>query len=344
MEKTLSIIVPTYNMEKYLRKCLDSLIVSDENMQLLEVLVINDGSKDSSSQIAHEYENKYPQTFRVIDKENGNYGSCINKGLEVATGKYVKVLDADDYYENNLFDLFLQEISKCDVDLIISGFAQVDKYGKKGKIKSFNLIPKTILPFSLFPLDDVLEMHAIAYKLQLIKKLNYHQTEGISYTDNEWSTIPLSRVETIYYFPYTLYQYFVGRDGQTINIDSLVRNRQQFLFVVRNIISKLYNSDTTDDFKSYLSNRILFSTSYIYSAILMGDRCRNQDELIEFDEYLEKSCNPVYVRLGNENADKWLPFKYINKWRKSNRKNIPLLYTALYSILMHLITIKKRLL
>ena len=73
--KILTIIIPTYNMEKCLRKCLDSLIVSEENMQRLEVLIVYDGSKDSSSQIAHGYEANYPQTYRVIDKENGNYGS-----------------------------------------------------------------------------------------------------------------------------------------------------------------------------------------------------------------------------------------------------------------------------
>ena len=95
MQKLLTIIVPTYNMQDYLRHCLDSLIVSNEWLDLLEVLVINDGSKDKSSEIGHEFEMLYPNTFVVIDKENGNYGSCINKGLEIATGKYVKVLDSD---------------------------------------------------------------------------------------------------------------------------------------------------------------------------------------------------------------------------------------------------------
>ena len=77
-------------MEKYLRRWLDSLIIDEEGMKQLEVLDINDGSKDSSSQIAHEYQDKYPDTYRVIDKENGNYGSCINRGLKEATRKYVE--------------------------------------------------------------------------------------------------------------------------------------------------------------------------------------------------------------------------------------------------------------
>ena len=88
MSKLLTIVIPTYNMEAYLNRCLDSLLVSDEQMKLLEVLVINDGSKDNSSAIAHEYEAKYPNTFRVIDKENGGHGSTINAGIKKARGKW----------------------------------------------------------------------------------------------------------------------------------------------------------------------------------------------------------------------------------------------------------------
>ena len=115
MNKILTIIIPTYNMEKYLRRCLDSLIIDEEEMKQLEVLVINDGSKDSSSQIAHEYQDKYPDTFRVIDKENGNYGSCINRGLKEATRKYVKVLDADDSFDTKNFAKLLNVLGATHV-------------------------------------------------------------------------------------------------------------------------------------------------------------------------------------------------------------------------------------
>ena len=94
MEKILTIVIPTYNMQDYLHRCLDSLIVPEEQMKHLEVLVVNDGSKDNSSAIAHEYQNKYPDTFRVIDKDNGHYGSCVNAALKIATGKYFRLVDA----------------------------------------------------------------------------------------------------------------------------------------------------------------------------------------------------------------------------------------------------------
>ena len=96
MEKLLTIIIPTYNMEKYLNQCLDSLL-TEKAQGLLDILVVIDGSKDRSSEIAHGYADKYPETVRVIDKENGNYGSCINRGILEGRGKYVKILDADDH-------------------------------------------------------------------------------------------------------------------------------------------------------------------------------------------------------------------------------------------------------
>lgn len=117
MEKLITIIIPTYNMERYLAKCLDTLVISDENMGLLEVLVVNDGSKDASGRIAHWYEGKYPATFRVIDKENGNYGSCVNKGLQEAKGKYVKVLDADATFAREEFNGYVDFLKETDADL-----------------------------------------------------------------------------------------------------------------------------------------------------------------------------------------------------------------------------------
>ena len=125
MEKILTIVIPTYNMQDYLRRCLDSLIVPEEQMKQLEVLVINDGSKDNSSAIAHEYQDKYPDTFRVIDKENGNYGSCVNRGLKEATGKYIKILDVDNRYANEEFVDFLKILSEIDVDLVVNDYVRI---------------------------------------------------------------------------------------------------------------------------------------------------------------------------------------------------------------------------
>ena len=82
MNKLLTLVIPTYNMEAFLPDCLNTLIVEDELMSLLEVLIIIDGSTDQSAQIGQKFADRYPDTFRVILKSNGNYGSCVNRGIE----------------------------------------------------------------------------------------------------------------------------------------------------------------------------------------------------------------------------------------------------------------------
>ena len=96
MGKLLTISIAAYNVEKFIKKTLDSLIVDSDE---LEVLIVNDGSKDETLKIAKEYEIKYPNIFRAIDKENGGYGSTINTGIIEATGKFFKQLDGDDWFE-----------------------------------------------------------------------------------------------------------------------------------------------------------------------------------------------------------------------------------------------------
>lgn len=138
MEKVLTIVIPTYNMEKYLDKCLNSLIIP-EYMDEIEVLIVNDGSKDSSLDIARKYETQYPQTFVVVDKENGNYGSCVNRGLKEANGKYFKVLDADDTFMTNNFFEFVKFLKSVDVDLVMSDILIKDQEQGVRQVVEYNL-------------------------------------------------------------------------------------------------------------------------------------------------------------------------------------------------------------
>ena len=163
MDKILTIIIPTYNMSEYLDTCLKSLIIESN---LLEVLIINDGSKDNSLDIAKKYEKKYPHIFRTIDKPNGNYGSCINRGLKEATGKYVKVLDADDKFNtDNLMNL-VEIAQETNVDAFITDFSKSHVNGKEDHV-TFNLPSNQILQFTDYCCHkDIiyLWMHAIDRK------------------------------------------------------------------------------------------------------------------------------------------------------------------------------------
>ncbi|MBQ6965923.1 MAG: glycosyltransferase family 2 protein [Bacteroidaceae bacterium] len=303
MNKILTIIIPTYNMEKYLRKCLDSLIVSDENMKQLEVLVVNDGSKDSSSQIAHEYEARYPQTFRVIDKENGNYGSGINRGLKEATGKYVKVLDADDSFVNDAFDRFLDYLRTKDVDLVINDYCIVDEKDIVAETYTFDLPIDRDFNLGDFPkrMIEWVWHHGITYKTAILLSIDYHQTEGISYTDDEWIFMPMSVVQTVSYFPFNLYHYLVGREGQTFDPKVMKASFDKRIMVGKSMACyyERVRESLNDAAGFYMAEKIQRRLSVIYNFYLTKNYTEQGNHMLqEFDTFLQRNTPSVYQLMG----------------------------------------------
>ncbi len=327
--KILSIVIPTYNMSKYLSKCLDSLIV--DSMDCVEILVINDGSKDNSSEIAHTYQEKYPNTFRVIDKENGNYGSCINRGLREANGKYVKILDADDYFDNKVFSVYLSELSKLDVDMLITDFNVVDEDGKLHKKYCYNFQQDTIINIeSIVNSNDfeVMRMHAVTYRKSMLENMEYKQTEGISYTDHEWVFMPIRDVQNVCYKPLNLYRYLVGRAGQTVNTNVFVKSLPNMMKVTLSRISflKANRNTITKNKESYFNKRILSSISTIYRFYIMkgvGDWA----DIIQFDNAIKTFDDIIYKK---SESLKFCKFAFVSYFRNRNT-SAPFLVRVIYS-------------
>ncbi len=247
MDKILTIVIPTYNMQDYLRRCLDSLIVPEEQMKHLEVLVINDGSKDKSSAIAHEYQEKYPDTFRVIDKENGNYGSCVNRGLKEATGKYFRILDADDWFDTDALCDVLKKMQSLDVDVIYTAFNTVvfdgDSVIKKEVTKQTQFEKDKCIDLTVNALENkFFAMHSLTYKLSLLKSIQFKQEEKICYTDTEYVYYPLGNAQSLICLDDVLYQYFVGREGQSMSLKSMAKNFSHFTQVLDNLLSYKFDN------------------------------------------------------------------------------------------------------
>lgn len=326
MDKILTLIIPTYNMEKYLLYCLDSLIVNGEGLDMLEVLVINDGSRDCSLEIARGYEREYPRTFRVIDKENGNYGSCVNRGLAEATGKYVKVLDADDSFDTENFSLFLDFLQKTDADLILSDFAVVDSERNVRKIIRYDLGHGVS-----FDMDDVctghvfknMQMHAVTYRLENLKSMGYRQTEGISYTDQQWIFIPMVSVKAVARFGKPVYEYLVGRAGQTVDPSVKVKSIGQTVQCALDMAGtyERYRSKVEGrPVKEYLFARItpLLKDVYVYSLTHYDSMMKAL--VCGLDEALAKTSAEIYEYIGSPRVSSFMGFEYIDYWR--HHKNI----------------------
>ena len=219
--KILTTVVPTYNMEKYLSRCLDSMLEDNMRKEKLEILVVNDGSKDSSLAIAKQYEKKYEGIVKAIDKENGNYGSCVNRGLKEATGQYFRILDADDTFQAGALEKMLDTLASSTEDMIVTQYTYLyDLSGKKERISPNGAIyDKTYkdFDFSNDGNDVVLSMHSVTYKTAVLREIGLKLDEGVSYTDLEYVYFPLKAIKSLRFLDIDLYEYHIGREGQTVD-------------------------------------------------------------------------------------------------------------------------------
>ena len=322
MAKLLSIIIPTYNMEEYLRRCLDSLILENEDdCQLLDIIIINDGSTDSSSCIGHEYENRFPNVFRVIDKENGHYGSCVNRGLKEAEGKYVRVLDADDYLDCNIFPVFLRALSEADSDVFISDYKKVNEEGMvKRNVHFKGLVEKKKSVVTSMFANMRMQTHAVAYRTELLKRIDYRQSEGLLYTDQEWMFLPFANCKSYYYLPnLPLYNYLLGRKGQSVDRKvhcKHIGDEVKGLYVM--IDQYLDNREKLDEIgRKYLEGRLRRRMRVIYSSYLLRYYLvLSRRDLISIDEYIKLKSEHIY-RLADEITMNNRFF--VKEWRKHYR-------------------------
>ena len=226
MEKILSIIIPTYNMAALLPRCLDSLTASGV-LDDLDILVVNDGSTDSSRAVAYSYAERYPQSIKVVDKKNGNYGSTINAALPLAVGEYVKVLDSDDWFDSQALAKYVAELKSLEqeVDVSVTHFLMIHEGGRTETVKYQNYGREPYTYGKVYNLDKVLGdgfiryflMHSLTYRTQLLRDHGYRQTEGISYTDIQWSSYPFFWAGSIVFHDLVVYRYNMDREGQTMD-------------------------------------------------------------------------------------------------------------------------------
>ncbi len=332
-EKTLSIIVPSYNMEKYLPKCLGSLVVAPELMDRLEVLVVNDGSKDRTSEIAHEFASKWPGTFKVIDKENGHYGSCINAGLKVATGEFVKILDADDSFDSPGFALLIKTLQAIDaeVDLVLTDYDVVDEDGRVTESRKMCTCGTSPTAFDELKIDEgfYLAMHAVTYRRLILE--GYRQTEGVAYTDNEWVFEPMAHVRKSQYVPCVVYKYLVGRSGQSVDPAlQLEKRRPRITVVVESMIERYGRLSALVHETGVLRylDCMLFKVvaDYYAKVIIQLHKPTWDSELRRLDKKLLKTAPILYKQLATNLKTIRFNFHYVANWRKHRTSSTVLLW------------------
>lgn len=325
----LTIVVPAYNVEKYIDKCLNSFI-DERIIGKLQVLVINDGSTDGTADVANQYCRKYPGIFRIISKCNGGHGSAINCGIENAEGEYFKVVDADDWVNTNALYSLLHVINEfieknSQVDVIANDFICIDDV--TGKIISEKKCTKLksqyghVLSIKNGDIVNVIKMHSVVFRTDILKKNNIRIDEHLYYVDSEYITYPIAYCDTVYFINEALYMYRLGRSGQSMDIQIMQNRKNQHRQVIENMLS-YYNrvkSNISKNQKKYIElciAQMIDNQFQIY--ISMGNSNKIHDELKEWDSIIKGSYPDIFGKTEKKSVKfirctgySILPFAYL---------------------------------
>ena len=302
--KLLSIAIPCYNSEAYMEKCIESLLKGGEEV---EILVVNDGSSDRTAEIADAYAEKYPTIIKAIHQENGGHGEAVNAGIRNATGLYFKVVDSDDWVNEEAYKQILKTLEELTrgpktLDMLISNFV----YEKQGASRKKVMQYRHCLPVNeIFGWDSVhmskgkyLLMHSIIYRTKLLHECGLELPKHTFYVDNIFVYQPLPHVKNMYYLDVNFYRYFIGRSDQSVNEQVMIGRIDQQLRVTKLMlgyydVTKIPNRKLKHYMTSYLE---IMMTICSVLAIKSGTE-ENMEKKKELWESLKKQNLALWLRL-----------------------------------------------
>lgn len=261
MNKLLTIIVPVYKVEPYINKCLDSLIIAPELMELMDVLIINDGTPDNSAEMSREYVRRYPSVFRQIDKENGGHGSAWNLGIKEAFGKYVKFLDSDDWLEN--LEPMMRKLSASDADLVITSVICHNANEELWKLEIKDMEFDKVYDADCFDWlgnrshGNYIFHHCAIYKAEMFRQYLPLFLEHQPYDDVILGAAPIIGAKTLVAWDMEVYQYRMDRPGQSISAEVERKNVGALVKVLQSTIDFIEKHPISDH----------TSTKYVYFKV-----------------------------------------------------------------------------
>lgn len=301
--KLLTVVVPVYNTARYLPRCLRSVLVP-EALDRLELILINDGSTDSSASILLKAARRYPGTVRVIDKENGGHGSAVNAGLRAATGRFFRVLDSDDWFDTPAFLRYLDALGQCDEDLIVTPYTQEFNCAKQRVCVRYAALSGK-RSYALDELDLTGEMPyvslaAATWKTELLRRCGLQLSEHCSYVDMQYILFPIPLVQRVRFINESVYRYFIGRTGQSMDPAQFLKNIPQHEQVLRSLIDFYAAQRPTLNAaaRDYIE-RVISLMTYTHLELLcrrMPGRLAAFRRCRDFDAFLRQTAPEIYRR------------------------------------------------
>ena len=304
--KILSFGVPCYNSEAYMRKCIDSLLVGGEDV---EIIIVDDGSKDGTAEIADAYAAEYPSIIKAVHQENGGHGEAVNTGLRNASGMYYKVVDSDDWLDAESLKKVIKTLkgfveNKKRVDLMICNYVYEHvEDGTSKVIRYTHVLPENKIfgwnKVGRFRLDQNLLMHTLIYRTKVLQECGLELPKHTFYVDNLFAYIPLPYVRSLYYMNVDLYRYYIGREDQSVNeqvmisrIDQQIRVNK-LMFDAYSLPEDVYNKRLSRYMMSYLAMICLVTSCML---IISGTE-ENKEKRKELWAYFKEQDPKMYRRL-----------------------------------------------
>lgn len=313
MKKILSVAVPCYNSQDYMKKSIDSILAGGDEV---EIIIVDDGSTDDTGAIADAYAEKYPGICKVVHQENGGHGEAVNTGLANATGHFFKVVDSDDRVNkealHSLLDIMRRSITeKRRLDMLLSNYVY-DKQGEKRKkvIKYTTVFPKD----TYFTWNDTkhfhqwqnILMHSVIYRTALLKECGLKLPAHTFYVDSIFVFKPLAYVKVMYYADVNFYWYFIGREDQSVHEDVMIKRYDQQI-LVNHLLIDIYSEEQIKNKKCEKYMRQYLQMITAVSTVLAHisedeDKLRKKDELWAYmkqkDEKLYRRVKKAIVSIG----------------------------------------------
>ena len=303
--KILTIAIPSYNSMDYMRNCIESLLPGGEDV---EILIVDDGSKDETPAIADEYEAKYPGIIRAIHQENGGHGEAVNAGLRNATGFFYKVVDSDDWVDAEAYQkilAFLKEAVKEEepLDMLLSNYVY-EKVGAKHKkvIQYHSILPENRYfgweEIGHFHASQNILMHSVIYRTELLRSFQFELPKHTFYVDNIYVYKPLPYVRTIYYMDVDFYRYFIGRDDQSVNEKVMIGRIDQQIRVNKIMIDDVDLKKVKNRMcRRYMYNYLEIITTVTTILCIISNTQENLEKKKELWEYIRAYDEELYKKL-----------------------------------------------
>ena len=303
--KYISFAIPCFNSQNYMSRAIDSILTGKDEV---EILIVNDGSRDQTSEIAHEYMENYPDIVRVIDKENGGHGDAVNAGLGAAQGKYFKVVDSDDWVDEEALKRILTLIRNLEedgeqIDMLVSNFVY-EKTGASHKkcVHYRNALPQDEIfrwdDIGHFRLDQYILMHSVIYRTDLLKLIQMKLPKHTFYVDNIYVYYPLPHVRKIYYLDIDFYRYFIGRDDQSVNEKNMIARADQQIYVTKTMIDMYEMGEISSrKLRLYMVNYLAIMMTVSSIILIRSKTEENIEKKRELWRYLKKRDFKMYLKI-----------------------------------------------